>query len=185
MMHGLQACGFGSTGGDQRPTWGARMKAVAPILPSPFRTNVADCEFPKMPGPLAFSSAQFHEAPFQGSRRRHLPAVAARPDGTRAGHVGSSLPGGVARGGVGCGSVRLSLPEDRGSEAHLRLFTARMRLRREEDASTCRHLGAAGALFPTASSRGGAVCVFILKSGRGRGKGLLGTLPVSGRLSLR
>lgn len=93
MMHRLQACGLGSTRGDQRPTWGARGKAVAPILPSPFRTNVADCEFPKVPGPFAFSSAQFHEAPFQGSRRRHLPVVAVRPDGTRAGHVGSSLPG--------------------------------------------------------------------------------------------
>lgn len=40
--------------------------------------------------------------------------------------------------------ARFWLPEDRGSEAHLRLFTARMRLRREEDALTRGHFGAAG-----------------------------------------
>lgn len=85
-------------GGGQSRTRGARREAIAPIPPSPFRTNATGCEFPKVPGPFAFSSAQLHEAPFQGSRRRHLPAVAARPDGTRAGRVvvvtsGSVEPG--------------------------------------------------------------------------------------------
>lgn len=50
-----------------------------------FRTNVANCEFPKVPWPFALSSAELYEAPFHGSRRRHLPAAAAaRPDGTPA-----------------------------------------------------------------------------------------------------
>lgn len=90
--------------------------------------------------------------------------------------------------------MRLSLAEDPGPQGHLRVFTARMWLRQEEDASTSGHFGAAGGgrrrPFPTASSRGGAVCVFILKNGRGpagrgrRGRGLTGTLAASGHLPL-
>lgn len=169
---------------------GSPRESRAPILPSPFRTNVADCEFPKVPGPFAFSSAQFHEAPFQGSRRRHLSAVAAKPDGTRAGHVVSSLPG-VWRTASLCD---FSLVGDRESEGHLPLFTARMRLRREEDAWPRGHFRAAGngrraAPFPGGLEQGrGCMCFHFERRARAgwrRGRGLTGSLELtSGHLPL-
>lgn len=80
----------------------------------------------------------------------------ARPDGTRAGHV-DVTSGGVAQGGP----VRLSLAEDRGSEDRLWLFTARERLKREEDASTSGHFGAGGGGALSRPPRAGAgLCVF-------------------------
>lgn len=83
---------------------GARREGSDRVLLGCFRTNATDCEFPKVSRPLALSTSELHEAPFQGSRRRHLPAAAARPDGTRA------RPGGYrhfrGRGGRSCGQVR-------------------------------------------------------------------------------
>lgn len=63
---------------------GARGEGSDRVLPDCFRTDAGNCEFPKVSRPLALSTAELLEAPFQGSRRRHLPAAAAGPDGTRA-----------------------------------------------------------------------------------------------------
>lgn len=83
---------------------GARGEGSDRVLLGCFRTDAGNCEFPKVSRPLALSTAELLEAPFQGSRRRHLPAAAARPDGTRA------RPGGHrhfrGRGGWRCGLVR-------------------------------------------------------------------------------
>lgn len=76
---------------------GARGEGQARALLAYFRTDAADCEFPEAPRLFALSTAELHEAPFQGSRRRHLRAAAARPDGTPAVSVVTS-GGGVGRG---------------------------------------------------------------------------------------
>lgn len=77
----------------QGPRRGARGEESGRALPGCSRTSAAHCEFPKVPRPFALSTAELQEAPFQGSRRRHLPAAAAKPDGTPAGPAVSSLPG--------------------------------------------------------------------------------------------
>lgn len=77
----------------QGPRRGARGEEWGRALPGCSRTSAAHCELPKVPRPLALSTAELQEAPFQGSRRRHLPAAAAKPDGTPAGPAASSLPG--------------------------------------------------------------------------------------------
>lgn len=83
-----------------RPTGGARGEGSDRALLGCFRTNAANCEFPKVPRFFAFSTADLYEAPFQGSRRRHLPAAAAaRPDGTPAGPGGCRHFRGRDRGG--------------------------------------------------------------------------------------
>jgi hypothetical protein len=86
--------------GAQEPIRGTGGEGSDRALPDHFRTYATDCEFTKVSWSFALNSAQFHEAPFQGSRRRHLPAAAAKPDGTRAGRAASSLPGGGASGEV-------------------------------------------------------------------------------------
>lgn len=109
---------------------GARGEGSDRVLFGCFRTNAANCEFPKVSRPLALSTAELHEAPFQGSRRRHLPAAAAKPDGTRA------RPGGYRhfRGGRSCRQVRKPA-EKGGYNSPLRGFQSvgwRTRVDREE-----------------------------------------------------
>uniref|UniRef100_A0ABI7Y4D1 Uncharacterized protein n=1 Tax=Felis catus TaxID=9685 RepID=A0ABI7Y4D1_FELCA len=73
-----------------------------------------------MSRPLALSTAELHEAPFQGSRRRHLPAAAARLDGTQARMGGHRHFRGW--GGRSCGQVRKP-EEKRGSFIHFEFIT--------------------------------------------------------------
>lgn len=65
------------------------------------RTNAANGELPKVPRPFALSTAELHEAPFHGSRRRHLPAPPRGLTGHQQGRAGVVTSGGGAGGQVG------------------------------------------------------------------------------------
>lgn len=65
------------------------------------RTNAANCELPKVPRPFALSSAELHEAPFHGSRRRHLSAPPRGPTGHQQDPADVVTSGGGAGGDAG------------------------------------------------------------------------------------